>query len=320
MIQKYTIELLEEIITRDCAKLIDIKNKKNNLTSESKITFICGFNCCSRVCTKLFSSLVTSIGCYCEECVKNIVSNKTNKKRFDIELLNTCLNRDGAELVKIDDANNLLSRRSKITFICGYNGCKNIHTKVFNVIVNISGCYCKKCTNIIMLEKTKKTNMERRGVENVFQDPIIKSNNIQTHISKRGVSNPSQDPEVRRKQMSKRYDVKDYIFPSGKVEEVQGYEPQALDKLLHEGYLEEDIIVDTEKQPIIKYTIDGKEHRHFLDIYIKSCNKIIEVKSTYTFTLNTDIILEKQRASKEQGYEYEIWIMSKKGGLLEIYG
>ena len=53
------------------------------------------------------------------------------------------------------------------------------------------------------------------------------------------------------------------------------------------------------------------------DIYIKSENKIIEVKSTWTYKSKTDNIKEKEESTKALGYNYEIWIYNKQGKKIE---
>jgi hypothetical protein len=50
---------------------------------------------------------------------------------------------------------------------------------------------------------------------------------------------------------------------------------------------------------------------HHGDIFIPKENRIIEVKSTWTFQ-KPDVLL-KQLAAKEMGYKYEIWVYDKKG-------
>ena len=107
------------------------------------------------------------------------------------------------------------------------------------------------------------------------------------------------------------YTKKDYIFPSGKIIQVQGYEPYAISELL-EKLNEDDIVIGAQFVPEIwYYDNEGIKHRHFVDIYIPSQNKCIEVKSTWTFTKSS--VLLKQKAAKELGYKYEIWVYDKKG-------
>jgi len=78
------------------------------------------------------------------------------------------------------------------------------------------------------------------------------------------------------------------------------------------GYKEEDIISDRKDIPRISYKIGDKQKYYFPDIYIPSKNKIIEVKSTWTYKCKKDNIQEKAEATKVAGYEYEVWIYDSK--------
>jgi hypothetical protein len=62
---------------------------------------------------------------------------------------------------------------------------------------------------------------------------------------------------------------KDYIFPSGRSEKIQGYENIALDELINiELINENDIIVGCKNVPIIWYTTNNDvKHRH-IDIML----------------------------------------------------
>ena len=61
---------------------------------------------------------------------------------------------------------------------------------------------------------------------------------------------------------------------------------------------------------------DNKKSRHYVDIFIPSQNFCIEVKSTWTFSRKNEDILAKQKAGKELGYKYEIWIFDSKGNII----
>ena len=91
-----------------------------------------------------------------------------------------------------------------------------------------------------------------------------------------------------------RIKTKTFICPNGRLLKCQGYEPFALTKLLEKDNInEDDIIVNRTNVPEIWYnTEDGKKHRYFVDIYIPSQNKMIEVKSSYTVEQNKEIILQ----------------------------
>jgi hypothetical protein len=116
------------------------------------------------------------------------------------------------------------------------------------------------------------------------------------------------------------YNKKQYKLPSGKLLDYQGYENFALDRLLHfEKIYEDSIITNRKDVPVIWYNdINNKKRRHYVDIYIPSQNRCIEVKSTWT-NQSKNNVLEKQKAAKDLGYTYEIWIFDKEGSLLDEY-
>lgn len=49
--------------------------------------------------------------------------------------------------------------------------------------------------------------------------------------------------------------------------------------------------------------------RNFPDIYIPSENKIIEVKSKYTFEVNQKVNLLKEKSMKDAGFNFEFIIL-----------
>jgi len=140
----------------------------------------------------------------------------------------------------------------------------------------------------------------------------------QNYLKKYGVENPSQHPLIAEKQLHNSFKKKSFIFPSGKEVFVQGYEPFALKRLLEEEKIcETDIIVDRSQVPSISWTdSDGKSHIYYVDIFIPSQNRCIEVKSLWTY--NKPNVKEKQEATLISGYLHEIWIFNEKGDLLEV--
>lgn len=171
-----------------------------------------------------------------------------------------------------------------------------------------------------MKEKTKQTILNKYGVEHNLQCPEIKEKIKQTCLKKYGVEYAMQCPEIYEKQAKKSYYRKDYIFPSGDIRKIQGYENYALDKLLNDSIIEDDIITGAKNVPKIWYMDSkNKRRRHFVDIFIPSLNKCIEVKSTWTFKKQKDIVFLKQNAAKELGFLYEIWIYDKEGNLLNMH-
>jgi len=99
-------------------------------------------------------------------------------------------------------------------------------------------------------------------------------------LEKYGVEYVSQNPDISEKQLKNSYKSKEYIFPSGKVEKIQGYENFMLDELLEKNISEEDIFVSRKSVPEVWFiNSKGKKSRYFVDCFIKSENKCIEVKS-----------------------------------------
>jgi hypothetical protein len=170
-------------------------------------------------------------------------------------------------------------------------------------------------------EKRRITNLEKYGFENPLQREEIKEKSKNTCLKKYNVEYPCQCPEIYEKQNKKSYYLKDYVLPSGNTIKIQGYEHYALDALYKkENINENDIITGCKNVPTIWYNdSNNKKHRHFVDIFIPSINKCIEVKSTWTFKKQKEIVFFKQTAAKELGFLYEIWVYDNKGNKVELY-
>ena len=168
--------------------------------------------------------------------------------------------------------------------------------------------------NYEIKQKKITTCLKNYGVEHPSQNNEIKQKKIETSLKNYGVEHPMQSSEVLSNNIKNNYKTKPYTFPSGKLEQIQGYEKYALDELIYiENIGENDIIIGTKFVPIIWYIgIDGKNHRHYVDIFITSQNRCIEVKSTWTAKKNEHNIYLKQNAAKELGYKYELWIYNEK--------
>jgi len=56
----------------------------------------------------------------------------------------------------------------------------------------------------------------------------------------------------------------------------------------------------------------NKKHKYYPDFYIKDINKIIEVKSVYTYEIELSKNLLKEKACKDKGLKFDFVIISKK--------
>ena len=107
------------------------------------------------------------------------------------------------------------------------------------------------------------------------------------------------------------YKYKKYIFPSGKSVNYQGYENVALDELI-KIYNEDDIENNRQKIPKIQYILNNKVHYYYPDIYVKSQNLIIEVKSTFTYKKQLVKNIIKSLSVRKSGFNFEFWIYTDK--------
>jgi hypothetical protein len=141
------------------------------------------------------------------------------------------------------------------------------------------------------------------------------------NIAKYGVEYPNQNTDIMDKSSKAAYKLKEYIFPSRAIVKIQGYENFALDELIiNEKIDESDIIIGAKNVPVIWYNDEtGKKHRHYVDIFIPSQNRCIEVKSIWTVEKKKDSIFLKQKAAKELGYKYSIWIYNNKKEKVNCY-
>jgi hypothetical protein len=167
--------------------------------------------------------------------------------------------------------------------------------------------------------KKINTNLKKYGVKHFFETKDFKEKTIKTNTEKYGVPHHSQNSEIAENMLKTSYNKKQYTLPSGKLITYQGYENFALDELLFEENMsEEDIITERNRVPEIwHYDENNKRHKHYVDIYIKSQNRCIEVKSTWTNQKKNNV-LEKKTAAESLGYKYDLWIYDRKGNKIEL--
>jgi hypothetical protein len=157
---------------------------------------------------------------------------------------------------------------------------------------------------------------EKYGGFHFTQTSAYKENARNRIFLKYGVYSIMHVPEICEKILKSAYKIKEYVLPSGKIVPIQGYENHVIDFLLTE-HSEEDIVISFDIPFEFFYFLDGAEHRYYPDIFLKSKNKIIEVKSTYTVTQNIQKNIEKQHSVLNEGIGYEVWVVDGDGAILE---
>jgi hypothetical protein len=166
--------------------------------------------------------------------------------------------------------------------------------------------------------KARETNLAIRGVEHPMQCPKVQAKSRATNLTVRGVEYPLQCPEVFARMLRSSFSLKPYTFPNGEIVQIQGYEHHCLNDLLREGVEQDDLILGYKQRPIIQYQIEESRHVYYPDIFIPSQNRIIEVKSDYTY----DKAIERNTAKMEAtalNHSAELRVYSGKGELLKRY-
>jgi hypothetical protein len=313
---------------------INIIGEYKNVTRDTKIIGKCNGNNCNNNFEKNFRYLVEEGGAFCKKCTE---INKLDKYKDEMNKKYGCdyylQSKENKEKLK-----NILIEKYGVEHISQN---KEIRRKIEKTCIDKYGTQHPSQTQEIK-DKISQTNLKRYGVKNPMQNEVIKNklenNNLtkygvkyalelkethnkikKTNLEKYGVEYVSQNPEIYQKMIKNSYQKKTYISKSGKEYICQGYEPQAIKYLIEKmNFDEKNILIGPSDSPKIKYKDDNnKEHIHYTDIYLKNENKILEVKSEYSIKNYNYKVFAKQKAAKEQGYLYEIWVMSPKGTIVE---
>lgn len=171
--------------------------------------------------------------------------------------------------------------------------------------------------------KSRETSMITYGVDHPMKTEEVKAKLRNTFQENYGVDHPMHDVDIFKKQQEACYQFHEYVLPSGEIIHYQGYEYFCLDELLEKENIKEyDIVTPhfkNDKLPKIWYWDDEteKHRRYYPDFYIPSLNKIIEVKSMYTYSDKRFFKINqlKAQACKKAGYNFEFRIYNGKGVL-----
>jgi hypothetical protein len=338
---------------------INLLHDYKNITVNRDVTIeaVCLASDCNNIVSKTFRRFLDNGGCYCLKCVQQNSYHKiknTSLKKYGVEhyFMNkdiiekrkktwldkygyenpnqskeimekrkkTCLDKYGFE--SPNQSKEVIEKRKK-TNLEKYGvehvlELKHVINKRKKTMLDKYGVeYASQ--NPYFIQTRKETCLKKYGVENCFQSKEIIEKIKKTNIKKYGVEYPSQNADIANKALNNSFVSKNYILPSGKQIKYQGYENFALNEIIN-NVDENDIITGCKNVPKIRYNDEnGKLHYHFVDIFIKSQNKCIEVKSTWTIINKKSNIFLKQKYAKESGYEYEIWVYNSKGEKVDCF-
>ena len=330
---KYDINILTEFCNENNIILTDDYSDKF-INRDTIIQGIClHFNCKNNF-IKPFRQLLKING-YCENCSKEngkIKNIETNLKQFGVKNAmmnteikekqkNTMIQKYGVEhnsqLDKIKEQKKEKSlQKYGVEYVLQS---PNIRQQIKDTNLEKYGAENPQ-QNIDISHKRCSTNLIKYGSKSPTGNIKVQEKIIKTNLERYGVEHHSQNAEVADKMLKKSYNKKQYILPSGKIIDYQGYENFALIELLFiEKICEDEIITSRKLVPEIWYNDkNGKRRRHYVDFYIKSQNRCIEVKSTWT-NQDKNSVFEKQKSAKDLGFIYDIWIFDKNGDKLETY-
>ena len=282
----YDDKLLQSIVKSHSVRL----TYTGNLNRETKMTGNCIVQNCSNTFTRNFREIYNnnSPKLTCKGCTK-IEGTKLRKSTF--------LHLHGVESSFNVDSFKLKQQK---TIMKNYG------------VSNIS-------QNQAIKEKKVETCIQNYGVANPSQCQELQQKKVETSLAKYGVEHSMQNAEIAEKCAKNAFKLKTYTFNSGETCRVQGYEPLALDLLENKhGISSQDIITTRLKVPEIWYmdTSTFTHRRYFVDIYIPIQNKMIEVKSTWTYEKDIAKIEWKKNACKLYGYKFEVWVFDYKGNLI----
>jgi hypothetical protein len=302
-ISKYDNNILDYVVKRDGGTLIGEYSKIN---TKMVITFNC---ICGVIHSKTLCRIVDNGGLFCKDCTtknKKVKTIKTNNKKYNTDYAKQ--NKEIMEQHKLK-----LLEKYNVINVSQINDVKNKKKESSRLKYNTD----YPLQHISVKEKRENTNLNKYNVRNQFQLENIKEKIKKTNLEKYNVEYASQNQEIQEKIQKTAKKYKEYLMPSGNIRKVQGYEPFALDILI-QTYNEDQIKTDRKDVPRIKYNVNEKDKYYFPDIYIPDENKIIEVKSTWTYKCKTDNVNIKKDACISQGYKYEIWCFNYKGDKINV--
>lgn len=329
---KYNIELLNNFCKENNLNILEnFENTKVNCNI--KLTSKCINNNCNEFFNKKFHILYKTKVFTCKECtskqrLKNYKETIINK--YGVEHISqlqeikekkivNCLNKYGVKHIsQIQETKDKIKETNKLKYIEQNKKLPPSLIDKKQKLFEKYGTDNYRSSDYIK-NKIKQTVIERYGVDHISKSKEIQATKRENCMNKYGVEFSIQHPEFAEKACTNGFLMKEYVLPSGKIIKVQGYEPFALRDIINDEKInEDDIITGCKNVPTIWYDdLEGNKHRHFVDIFIPSQNRCIEIKSTWT--VKKENVFLKQKAAKQLGYNYEIWIYNEKGIIINKF-
>ena len=245
-----------------------------------------------------FSALIK----YCSfQCSKS--SEETTQRRKD-----TCLNVYGVDNIsKTQNFRNFLKNFHAKALPEFY---KEIQTKT-EVTKLIKYGSLQEATRK-RIAKFKATSTHRYGGNSPMCSPAVQAKTIETNMRKRGVPNVSQDPTVMEKIVAntswKRFSAKALFINGNHYSTLQGYEPDFL-KWFYDTERNTQVLISHGLS--IPYTYKKQKKYYHVDFHVKDEPTILEIKSEYTTNLlkakmpgagSASAMRAKFKAAISQGY------------------
>jgi len=325
----YNLNLLNEFCKEHD---INLNNKFEFVNCNTKIISKCITNECNNNYEKKFHILFKTKNFFCKQCTINngiIKNKKTIQKKYGVDCIfqsaeiKQKIIENNFKKYGVNNPSKLEEVKNKMmeTKIKKYNiKPKNILTEEEKnkQLIEKYGTVNFRSSDIIK-NKIKNTCIEKYGKEHISQVDDIKLIKKEKCMQKYGCEYHMQVPEIAEKIGKNSIKYKNFQFPSGKNVLVQGYEPFALKNLIeNEKISENDIVVGCKNVPKIWYVDKkGKKRRHYVDIFIPSQNKCVEVKSSWT--VKKENVFVKKAAAEDLGYIYEIIVYNNKGDIINKY-
>ncbi len=329
---KYNIELLNNFCKENNLNILE-NYENTDVNCNIKLTSKCVNENCNDFFNKKFHILYKTKLFTCKKCTI-INSNKKNKQHFlskygteNISSVQEIKDKKIATCLKKYGVKNAAQNKEVINKLKNTQNANYIkkHNKLPPSLIDKRVVFLEKYgekdrrSSDYMKNKIKQTVLERYGVDHISKSKEIQEIKRENSMKKYGVEFYTQHPEFADKACKSGYRIKEYILPSGKILKVQGYEPYALNDIINKEQIkEDDIVTGCTNVPVIWYNdLLGEKHRHFVDIFIPSQNKCIEIKSSWT--VKRENVFLKQNAAKELGYNYEIWVYNEKGVIIDKF-